>query len=57
MSTENLNRASVIPTPKRINAGVLKLKVVTRLKKRNIQTKLITVGIFLSIGILSYLAG
>jgi len=57
MSTENLNRTSVITTPKKINAGDLKLKLSTKLKKRNLQTKFITIGIFLSIGILSYLAG
>ena len=57
MITKNLNRTSIISNPKKINAGVLKLKVITRLKKRNLQSKFITISIFLSIGIISYLAG
>ena len=57
MSTENLNASSRIIPSKRINAGLLKMKVISKHKKKNLQNKFITIGIFLSIGIISYLVG
>tara|TARA_B100001250_G_scaffold124702_1_gene105993 strand:- start:1532 stop:1705 length:174 start_codon:yes stop_codon:yes gene_type:complete len=57
MSIENLNRSSDISHAKKINAGDLKQKVINRIKKQNLHNKIITIVIFLSIGLLGYFTG
>ena len=67
MSLENLNRTSDIEitkkfklirkSPSKVNIDVLKNRVITEKKKKAFQSKIILFSVFLSIGILGYLAG
>ena len=67
MSLENLNRTSDIEitkkfksirkSPNKVNIDVLKNRVITEKKKKAFQSKIILFSVFLSIGILGYLAG
>ncbi len=67
MSLENLNRTSDIKitqiksksirmSPSKVNIDVLKNRVINEKKKKAFQSKIILFSVFLSIGILSYLA-
>ena len=68
MSLENLNRTSNIKitqikskyirmSPSKVNIDVLKNRVINEKKKKAFQSKIILFSVFLSIGILGYLAG
>ena len=68
MSLESLNRTSDIKTtkinsksirmsPSKVNIDVLKNRVINENKKKAFQSKIILFSVFLSIGILGYLAG
>ena len=68
MSTESLNRTSSIEipekksnlirmSPRKVNIDVLKKRVITKKKKEALQSKIIILSVFLSIGILGYFAG
>ena len=68
MSLESLNRTSDIEirekksksiqmSPCKVNIDVLKNRVITEKKKKAFQSKIILFSVFLSIGILGYLAG
>ena len=67
MSLENLNRTSDIEitkkfksirkSPSKVNIDILKNRVITEKKKKAFQSKIILFSVFLSIGILGYLAG
>ena len=68
MSTESLNRTSNIEipekksnlirmSPRKVNIDVLKKRVITKRKKEALQSKIIILSVFLSIGILGYFAG
>ena len=68
MSLESLNRTSDIEitekksksirmSPSKVNIDVLKNRVITEKKKKAFQSKIILFSVFLSIGILGYLAG
>ena len=68
MSLENLNRTSDIKitqiksksirmSPSKVNIDVLKNTVINEKKKKAFQSKIILFSVFLSIGILGYLAG
>ncbi len=68
MSTESLNRTSTIEisekksrvirvSPRKVNIDVLKKRVLTKKKKEALQSKIIIISVFLSIGILGYFAG
>ena len=68
MSTESLNRTSNIEisekkskvvrlSPRKVNIDVLKKRVITKKKKEALQSKIIILSVFLSIGILGYFAG
>ena len=68
MSLESLNRTSDIKTtkinsksirmsPSKVNIDVLKNRVINEKKKKAFQSKIILFSVFLSIGILGYLAG
>ena len=67
MSLENLNRTSDIEitkkfksirkSPSKVNIDILKNRVITEKKKKAFQSKIILFSVFLSIGILVYLAG
>ncbi|MDC3162398.1 hypothetical protein OA670_02145 [Candidatus Pelagibacter sp.] len=68
MSLENLNRTSDIKitqiksksirmSPGKVNIDVLKNRVINEKKKKAFQSKIILFSVFLSIGILGYLAG
>ena len=68
MSLENLNRTSDINitqiksksirmSPSKVNIDVLKNRVINEKKKKAFQSKIILFSVFLSIGILGYLAG
>ena len=41
---------------KKVDAIILKQNLITKIKKENFHTRAVILGIFLSIGILSYLA-
>ena len=67
MSLENLNRISDIKitqiksksirmSPSKVNIDVLKNRVINEKKKKAFQSKIILFSVFLSIGILGYLA-
>ena len=67
MSLESLNRTSDIKTtkinsksirmsPSKVNIDVLKNRVINEKKKKAFQSKIILFSVFLSIGILGYLA-
>ena len=67
MSLENLNRTSDIKitqiksksirmSPGKVNIDVLKNRVINEKKKKAFQSKIILFSVFLSIGILGYLA-
>ena len=67
MSLENLNRTSDIKitqiksksirmSPSKVNIDVLKNRVINEKKKKAFQSKIILFSLFLSIGILGYLA-
>ena len=67
MSLENLNRTSDIKitkiksksirmSPSKVNIDVLKNRVINEKKKKAFQSKIILFSVFLSIGILGYLA-
>ena len=68
MSTESLNRTSNIEipekkskfvrlSPRKVNIDVLKKRVIVAKKKEALQSKIILLTFFISIGILGYLAG
>ena len=68
MSLENLDRTSDIKitqiksksirmSPSKVNIDVLKNRVINEKKKKAFQSKIILFSVFLSIGILGYLAG
>ena len=67
MSLESLNRTSEIKitemksksirmSPSKVNIDVLKNRVINEKKKKAFQSKIILFSVFLSIGILGYLA-
>ena len=67
MSLESLNRTSDIKitqiksksirmSPSKVNIDVLKNRVINEKKKKAFQSKIILFSVFLSIGILGYLA-
>ena len=67
MSLENLDRTSDIKitqiksksirmSPSKVNIDVLKNRVINEKKKKAFQSKIILFSVFLSIGILGYLA-
>ena len=54
--TEKKSKSNRISTSK-VNIDVLKNRVITEKKKKAFQSKIILFSVFLSIGILGYLAG
>ena len=56
IKTTKINSKSIRMSPSKVNIDVLKNRVINEKKKKAFQSKIILFSVFLSIGILGYLA-